>query len=110
MAQLLDSAARAIAANEPPLPGSVPKILSGHAESVKRTSGCGDASACLKLRTPFDPTRPANRHFKSRARGDTRKVQENVAGGSCTSLDGDEAMDGFLDGREGRRWNPPLYR
>jgi len=25
----------------------------GHAESVKRTAGCGDASACLKLRTPL---------------------------------------------------------
>jgi hypothetical protein len=78
-------------------------MLSGHAESVKRTAGCGDASACLKLRTPFDPTRPANKRFKSRARRNTRKMQENVARDSCSSLDGDEAMDVFLDGRERRR-------
>jgi hypothetical protein len=67
---------------------------------VKRTAGCGDASACLKLRTPFDPTRPAIDHFKGHAHGNTRKMQENRAPGSGPSLDGDEAMDGFLDGGE----------
>jgi hypothetical protein len=77
---------------------------------VKRTAGCGDASACLKLRTPFDPTRPADLYFKVRARGSARKVQQIAMGSSRASLDGDEAMDGFLDGREGTRWNPALYR
>jgi hypothetical protein len=77
---------------------------------VKRTAGCGDASACLKLRTPFDPTRPADHHFKVRARENARKVQQNVVGEAGASLDGDAAMDGFLDGREPTLENRRLYR
>jgi hypothetical protein len=32
-----------------------------------------------------------------------RKVQQNPMAGSRASFDGDEAMDGFLDGRKERR-------
>jgi hypothetical protein len=80
------------------------------AESVKRTSGCGDASACLKLRTPFDPTRPVDQHFKARACKNVRKLQQNAGGGWRASFDGDETMDGFLDGGERTLWNRLLYR